>query len=111
SLEQIGVDDSRMTAWISYLWGTLGWTLFEEGRVPEAEKYIKSAWLLRSNGEIGYNLGRVYEAQGRRDDAIRTYELSLSTSEPYTQTRQRLTLLLVCYIEVDHRDEERRFIH
>jgi tetratricopeptide (TPR) repeat protein len=108
SLEQIGVDDSRMTTWISYLWATLGWILFEEGRVPEAEKYIKSAWLLRSHGEIGYNLGRVYEAQGRRDDAIRTYELSLSASEPYAEARQRLALLLGGDIEIDHRVEERR---
>lgn len=108
SLEQIGVDDSRMTAWISYLWSTLGWTLFEEGRVPEAEKYIKSAWLLRSNGEIGYNLGRVYESQGRRDDAVRTYELALSTSEPYAEARQRLALLLGGDTEIDHRVEKRR---
>ncbi len=108
SLEQVGVDDGRMTTWISYLWGTLGWILFEEGRVPEAEKYIKSAWLLRSHGEIGYNLGRVYEAQGRRDDAIRTYELSLSASEPYAEARQRLALLLGGDSEIDHRVEERR---
>src|SRR5947207_75408 len=108
SLEQVGVDDGRMTTWISYLWGTLGWILFEEGRVPEAEKYIKSAWLLRSHGEIGYNLGRVYEAQGRRDDAIRTYELSLSISEPYAEARQRLALLLGGDGEIDHRVDERR---
>lgn len=108
SLGQIGVDDSRMTAWISYLWGTLGWILFEEGRVPEAEKYVKCAWLLRSNGEIGYNLGRIYEARGRRDDAIRTYELSLGTAEPYADARQRLAQLLGGDREIDHRVEERR---
>jgi tetratricopeptide (TPR) repeat protein len=108
SLEQIGAEDSRMTAWISYLWGTLGWVLFEEGRVAEAEKYITSAWFLRSNGEIGYNLGRVYEAQGRKDDAIRTYELSLGTTEPYAEARQRLALLLGGDSEIDHRVDERR---
>ncbi len=64
--------------------------------------------MLRSHGEIGYNLGRVYEAQGRRDDAIRTYELSLSTSEPYAEARQRLALLLGGDSEIDHRVEERR---
>jgi tetratricopeptide (TPR) repeat protein len=108
SLEQIGADDSRMTAWISYLWGTLGWILFEESRLPEAEKYLTSSWLLHSNGEIGYDLGRVYEAQGRKDDAIRTYELSLSTSEPYAEARQRLALLLGGDSEIDRRVEERR---
>ena len=91
SLEQIGGDDSRMTTQISYLWGTLGWTLFEEGRVPEGEKYIKSAWLLRSNGEIGYNLGRVYEAQGRRDDAIRTYMSCHSV--PLSPTQRHVSAL------------------
>jgi tetratricopeptide (TPR) repeat protein len=108
SLEQIGADDSRMTAWLSYLWATLGWTLFEEGRASEAEKYIKSAWLLRSNGEIGYELGRVYEAQGRRDEAVRTYELSLSASEPNPEARQRLAALLGGDGEIDHRIDERR---
>src|SRR5256884_1074092 len=53
SLEQVGVDDGRMTTWISYLWGTLGWILFEEGRVPEAEKYIKSAWLRSEERRVG----------------------------------------------------------
>jgi uncharacterized protein HemY len=71
-----------MTSWISHLWDTLGWILFEDGKVVEAEKYIGSAWFVRSSGEVGYHLGRVYEAKGRGDDAVRLYELSLGTTQP-----------------------------
>jgi tetratricopeptide (TPR) repeat protein len=108
SIERVGADDARMTSSISYLWGTLGWILFEEGKVPEAEKYIGSAWLVRSNGEIGYNLGRVYEAEGRKDDAIRLYELSLGTTQPFEEARQHLSQLLGSDSEIDQRVQQRR---
>ncbi len=108
SLDRVVADDARLTSWISYLWGTLGWILFEEGKLPDAERYIGSAWLVRSNGEIGYNLGRVYEAEGRKDDAIRIYELSLATAQPLEDTRQRLSKLLGSDSEIDQRVEQRR---
>jgi tetratricopeptide (TPR) repeat protein len=108
SLDEVGADDARMSSWISYLWGTLGWILFEEGKVAEAEKYIGSAWLVRSNGEIGYNLGRVYEAEGRKDDAIRLYALSLGTAQPFEQARQQLSQLLGSDSEIDQLVQQRR---
>jgi tetratricopeptide (TPR) repeat protein len=108
SLEHVGTDDARMSTWISYLWGTLGWILFEEGKITDAEKYIRSAWLLRSQGEIGYNLGRVYEAEGRKDDAVRLYEMSLGVAQPFEDARPHLSGLLGSDSEIDQRVARRR---
>lgn len=108
SIEQIGTDDARMSAWISYLWGTLGWILFQKGRVAEGEKYMRCAWLLRSQGEIGYDLGRLYEADGRKEDAIRIYELSLGVTQPFAEARPRLAELVGGDSQVDARVEQRR---
>jgi tetratricopeptide (TPR) repeat protein len=108
SLDHVGTDDARMTAWLSYLWGTLGWIFFEQGKLKEAEKYINCAWFVRSQGEIGYELGRVYEAQSRKDDAIRAYEMSLGATQPYEQARQYLAKLLGSDNDIDHLVEQRR---
>ena len=108
SLERVGADDARMTSWISHLWDTLGWISFEEGKFVEAEKYIGSAWFVRSSGEVGYHLARVYEAEGRRDDAVRLYELSLGAAQPFDEARQHLSQLLGSDIEIDQRVEQRR---
>jgi tetratricopeptide (TPR) repeat protein len=108
SLDRVGADDARMTSWIAHLWDTLGWISFEEGKVAEAERYIGSAWFVRSSGEVGYHLGRVYEAEGRRDDAIRLYELSLGAAQPFDEARQHLSQLLGGDSEIDQRVEQRR---
>jgi tetratricopeptide (TPR) repeat protein len=63
---------------------------------------------VRSQGEIGYELGRVYEAQGRKDDAIRAYELSLGAAQPYDEARKYLAKLLGGDNEIDHLVEQRR---
>jgi tetratricopeptide (TPR) repeat protein len=108
SLERVGTDDARMTSWISHLWDTLGWISFEEGKFVEAEKYIGSAWFVRTNGVVGYHLARVYETEGRRDDAIRLYELSLGAAQPSDEARQHLSQLLGSDSEIDQRVEQRR---
>ena len=108
SLDHVGSEDARMSSWISYLWGTQGWILFQEGKISDAEKYIRSAWLLRSQGEIGYNLGRVYEAEGRKDDAIRLYEMSLGVAQPFEDARPHLSGLLGSDSELDQRVARRR---
>jgi hypothetical protein len=75
-LDHVGTPEVQMRAWIGMLWDTLGWILFEEGKTPETEKYLRSSWL-RATGEVGYHLGRACEAEGNEPEAIRMYELSL----------------------------------
>ena len=108
SLEHVGPEDARMTTLMSNLWDTLGWILFEQGHTAEAEKYIKSTWLLHSHGEVGYHLGRVSEAQGRKGDAIQLYEFSLGAIEPSPEARQHLGQLLGSEKDIDQLVEQKR---
>jgi tetratricopeptide (TPR) repeat protein len=57
-------------------WDTLGWIDFKENKLPEAESYVRSAWLLlASDPEAGGHLGKIYEAEGKKEDALTTYRL------------------------------------
>ena len=64
--------------------------------------------MLHSHGEVGYHLGRVYEAQGRKDDAIQLYELSLGAIEPTPEARQHLAQLLGSEKDIDQLVEQKR---
>lgn len=57
-------------------WDTLGWIDFKGNNLPEAESYVRSAWLLRADDpEAGEHLGKIYEAEGKKEDALTTYRL------------------------------------
>jgi tetratricopeptide (TPR) repeat protein len=57
-------------------WDTLGWIDFKENKLPEAESYVRSAWLLLAGDpEAGEHLGKIYEAEGKKEDALTTYRL------------------------------------
>ena len=58
-------------------WDTLGWIDYKENKLPEAESYVRSAWLLLAGDpEGGEHMGKVYEAEGKKEDALTTYRLS-----------------------------------
>jgi hypothetical protein len=58
-----------------------------------AEKYVAAAWALGHHGEVGDHLGQIYEKEGKKDLALRTYALSLSALRPIPETRDRLASL------------------
>jgi tetratricopeptide (TPR) repeat protein len=61
-------------------WDTLGWIDFKENKLPEAESYVRSAWLLlMGDPESGEHLGKIYEAEGKKEDALTTYRLMVKT--------------------------------
>lgn len=57
-------------------WDTLGWILFHEGKLNEAEPYLVAAWRASQGAEVGYHLGRLYEALGEKKEAATTYALA-----------------------------------
>ena len=59
-------------------WDTLGWIYFKQNKLPQAESYVLSAWLLLMNPEGGLHLGKIYEAEGKKDEALTTYRLALN---------------------------------
>jgi tetratricopeptide (TPR) repeat protein len=58
-------------------WDTLGWIDFKENKLPEAEAFVQAAWLLLVSPEGGLHLGKIYEAEGKKEDALTTYRLAV----------------------------------
>jgi tetratricopeptide (TPR) repeat protein len=64
-------------------WDTMGWILYREGKLEEAESYLKAAWLNAQSDTMAEHLGEVAVARGKKDEALTTYELGIATISPY----------------------------
>jgi tetratricopeptide (TPR) repeat protein/transglutaminase-like putative cysteine protease len=93
SLDRLTAQDLPLVPSLIAYWDTLGWVFFGEGNLDKAEKYVAAAWELGQHGEVGDHLGRIYEKEGKKDRALRTYALSLSALRPIPETRDRLAVL------------------
>ncbi|HKV70297.1 MAG TPA: DUF3857 domain-containing protein [Gemmatimonadales bacterium] len=97
SLRNAGQESGRLdgaTLTIGFAWDELGWILFREGKSAEAERYENAAWSLTHQGSVGDHLAQVYQKEGKRSLAIRTYALVLNAHGTPADTRQRLATLL-----------------
>jgi tetratricopeptide (TPR) repeat protein/transglutaminase-like putative cysteine protease len=93
SLDRLTRQDLPLTSSLVAYWDTLGWVHFAEGHLDQAEKYVAAAWGLGHHGEVGDHLGQIYEKRGEKDQAVRTYALSLDGLRPIPETRKRLASL------------------
>jgi tetratricopeptide (TPR) repeat protein len=94
SLDHLSDRDLGMVSEIDANWDTLGWVYFTRGDLDKAQKYVNAAWVLGGHGEVGDHLAQIYEKLGRKDDAIRTYAMSLSGLRPALETKGRLASLV-----------------
>ena len=67
---------------------------FAKGNVGVAERFVTAAWRLAHHPEVGDHLAQLYQQQGRRDEAIKTYALALTVKPPDERTRARLAELV-----------------
>jgi tetratricopeptide (TPR) repeat protein len=58
-------------------WDTMGWIYYKERKLPQAESYARSAWMLSPEATIGDHLGAIYDAEGKLADALTTYRQTL----------------------------------
>jgi tetratricopeptide (TPR) repeat protein/transglutaminase-like putative cysteine protease len=93
SLDRLTPQELPLVPSLIAYWDTLGWVYFSEGNLNMAEKYVAAAWALGHHGEVGDHLGQIYEKEGKKDLALRTYALSLSALRPIPETRDRLASL------------------
>jgi tetratricopeptide (TPR) repeat protein/transglutaminase-like putative cysteine protease len=93
SLDRLTQQELPLVPSLIAYWDTLGWIYFADGNLDKAEKYVAAAWWLGHHGEVGDHLGQIYEKQGKKDLAVRTYALSLSGLRPIPETRDRLATL------------------
>jgi tetratricopeptide (TPR) repeat protein len=94
SLDRLTQQELPLVSSLVAYWDTLGWVHFAEGDLDKAEKYVSAAWGLGHHGEVGDHLGQIYEKRGEKDQALRTYALSLSGLRPIPETRSRLASLV-----------------
>lgn len=106
SLDHVTNEDVRLSASLAAFWDTFGWIRFQQGNLPDAEKYVEAAWLVHSTGEVGDHLAQIYEKQGRKEEAIHQYELSLAAAHPMPETRGRLAALLGSDKDIDNLTEQ-----
>lgn len=100
----------RRVGSLAAYWDTMGWIRFQQGNLETAEKYIWAAADLASDTTILFHLGRIYEAQGRKNEAIGTYAEALASvpvarpiGSDEKETRIRLGVLLGDVSLVDDR--------
>jgi len=94
SLDQLSMRDLGNVSELDANWDTLGWVYFARGNMQKAEKYVSAAWVLGGHGEVGDHLAQIYQKEGRKSDALRTYAMSLSGIRPANETRGRLAALV-----------------
>ena len=93
SLDRITQQELPLVSSLIAYWDTLGWVHFAKGDLTQAEKYVAAAWALGHHGEVGDHLGQIYEKEGNKDRALRTYALSMNGLRPIPETHDRLASL------------------
>ncbi len=72
---------------------SMGWIAFRQGRLKEAEEFLRRAYSKFKDGEIAAHLGEVLWAQGRKDEARSIWQAQLKAqpdSDILKKTMQRL---------------------
>jgi tetratricopeptide (TPR) repeat protein len=67
-------------------WDTLGWILFREGNLEQSEPLILAGWRNALSPESGDHLGQLYEATGKKEEALKTYRLAFAAVEANNAT-------------------------
>jgi tetratricopeptide (TPR) repeat protein len=108
SLSNVQSQTWALVVKLGQYWDTMGWIKFQQGNMKDAERYVLAAWEVTDDLAIAMHLGRIYESQGRRNDAIEMYLAALSKAPPEydlsddaKETRKRLADIVGGYSQVD----------
>jgi tetratricopeptide (TPR) repeat protein/transglutaminase-like putative cysteine protease len=70
--------DYRRMSTLAAEWDTLGWVEFRLGNLDSAANYLNASWSLAQYPVIGEHLAEIYEKEGKKQEAVHIYTLSLS---------------------------------
>ncbi len=89
----------RLTRALATEWGTLGWVKLQMDDYEGATRYLESAWAALQAPAIGEHVGMLYEKTGKKQQAVKSYELTLSeigqAGDP--ELRARVTARLAAF--------------
>lgn len=69
---------STTTALVA-VWDTMGWILFREGKLAEAENFVRAAWWNSPNAVVGEHLGEIQAARGNHRAALEDFQIAQAT--------------------------------
>jgi tetratricopeptide (TPR) repeat protein len=75
-----------------YILDSMGWVQYRMGKLDKAAEYLRRAYSTQTDPEIAAHLGEVLWKQGKRDEAMRTWEEALREhpdNELLTNTRDK----------------------
>jgi tetratricopeptide (TPR) repeat protein len=73
---ETGPNAIQRTALIVSSWDTYGWILYRDGKITEAEPWIRAAWRNGLSAEGGYHLAMILEKQHHLVEALNQLELA-----------------------------------
>jgi transglutaminase-like putative cysteine protease/tetratricopeptide (TPR) repeat protein len=74
--EEVNSSAYAQTSLLLASWDTLGWIIYREGRPQDALPWIAAAWRNDLRPDVGDHLGQIYEALGKKDQALTAYRLA-----------------------------------
>ncbi len=95
STQRFTLDDAAAVVkqnndFVASVWDTMAWVLFRAGKLEEAFRYAKAAWMQRQTPTTGEHLGEIAAAKGERALALGVYEATLSESMGVKLTDERV---------------------
>ena len=80
-IAKVTPEDVAHVVQLSNIWDTLGWVLFEEGKVDAAEPYVRASWTLEQAPTVGLHLGTILEQEQKPKDALLVYSLAAASHD------------------------------
>jgi tetratricopeptide (TPR) repeat protein len=69
-------------------WDTLGWILYREKKLEEAEDYLKAALMNVQSDVMAEHVGEVATARGRKNEALSIYVMGIAASLPGAEQKK-----------------------
>jgi len=78
-----------------FIMDSVGWVYFRLGRLTEAEDYLRRAYAIRPDAEIGVHLGEVLWLKGQKEDAQNLWRAAQQKDPDNETLRSTLTRLRI----------------
>ena len=78
-LANLNKQDLANVSLLGAIWDTVGWIDFKQANYSDAERYLRSAWLLSQNADVADHLRKTYEKEGKLVEARHMQKLAAAS--------------------------------